>query len=1115
MLNFMLKSGHRKVIRSIAAAIVLCSSLLNARSAQAVTPTNWTFTLGNTVAKTTLPGGTIVTATISGTTWYGSAGTMYNGTPPSSFPATTGNPALGLTVPTGCLSTTTCGNIVLTFSKPITTPKFHISDLGGFTGSGTISGFRFSPMTITSGQTLTSAYQGSNTQLINANKTVTLKTANNVGKSVDIDSCGSVFGCGSYSVVGTAPYNSLTLNIDPIQSFGSPYPPLDVVLLTLEVIESVTVSGTVFNDTDGSKVQTGTEVGTNGGGLNAVLVDSNNLVIATTPVAATGAYSFSNVNANANYTVLITTNTATPGSAPPAVNLPSGWTSTGENLNGIADATVDSTIAVPVTTTNVTGANFGIKPVPIPITCSSVYIDSFNNKQIYSVNTATAATTPVATLPVVSKWGIAVLPGTTPTLYSDTNTNPVYLTSTNGTTTTTNASATLGSYKGGLGSDVAGNLFYISNSSGSQKVYRFSSPYTSPAVAGATITSTDPIWPTLSPGDMMSDGNGRLYYFGVDGSFVGGLNYLFYIDSSNVAHRLGSYKSANAGIGVAFDQSGQIYTLDSSTLYQIDLTNGFSSTSKGITGIAGIDMGSCARPIVNPSFNSTDGIGKQVRNVTTNKPLTTQNTASVGDILEYQITIKNSGNLPSDSTKFSDSIPTGTTYVANSTKIYDNTGTATTNPATAIADLTGGAPPFTAAATGTTPATAAGMLVNTYGQLAGIVLAGTPSSVVVKFQVEVTATTGIIPNAANLTYPVTSAAVGGTPGTLSTASQASNFAKTTLSVNVSGTVWNDLDLTGKSGTIFTTGELGTNASSSSFYAYLVDSTNKVIASSPISATGKYSFPGVAPNQTRLQIELSTTPPTSPLASMTLPAQSIPTGWKKTAPLAISAINTVLDDVPNEDFGIVQGANVVLVKRITGIKPFGTNTWVTTNPNDGKNLTTVVHNTPNDAATVNWPSTTYLAGAVTTVAKPGDQLEYTIYYLNTQGADASSLKICDPIRSTQKYNPGSMKLSAGGATPIGLTDVVDAANGADRANAYGVAALPAVVTSPTDCNIGGSGYTVAPTARDNGGIAIQLVGASATKQLDLLKIPNATPAGTPAVTPPDSYGLLRFTTTVEP
>ncbi len=748
-----------------------------------------------------------------------------------------------------------------------------------------------------------------------------------------------------------------------------------------------------------------------------------------------------------------------------------------------------------------------------PINCSSIYINVKGSTQIYSVNTSTAVATPTATLPLNSATGIAVLGGATPTLYSDsyttdTSIEPNILNYTDGTTTGSgiNSNVTFDeTYLGGLGADASGHLFYISNTSDDQVIYRFDTT-TSVVTPYATITSTDPIWASLQPGDMMSDGNGRLYYFGVANFNAAQItNYLFYVDSSNIAHRLGSYESASPGIGVAFDSAGNVYTTDNSgDLYKISLTNGFSYNFVGHTGVNSIDMGSCALPIMNPSFNAADAVSTQVRNVTTNQALATQDIASPGDILEYQITIENSGSLPSDSTKFAGSIPAGTTYVAGSTKMYDSTGTTTVNPVTPVADLTGGAAPFTAPATGTTPATSAGMLVNTPGQFAGIVTTGGGNAVVVKFQVKVDANaTGIIPNSATLTYPVANS------GVFTKASQISNSVNTTLSVNVSGSVWNDLDLSGKGGTIFTTGESGTNANSSSFYAYLVDATNQTIASSPISATGKYSFPNVLPNQTGLKIELSTTAPPSPLPSPTVPAPSLPTGWKSTSPLTISSINTLLAHIPNQDFGIVQGANVVLVKRITGIMPAGTSTWVRTiNPNDNVTpLNTVVHNTPNDATTINWPTTpAYLVGAVNAgLIQPGDRLEYTIYYLNTQGAPASSLKICDPIRGNQTYNSGSMQLLPGGATTaIALTDAVD---GFDRANTYGTASTTGTPI-PIDCNATNS---TASGTDSGGGVAVQIVGTGATVQPNPSSIFSAIAAGTPT----SSYGLFRFTTTVKP
>jgi GEVED domain len=205
-----------------------------------------------------------------------------------------------------------------------------------------------------------------------------------------------------------------------------------------------------------------------------------------------------------------------------------------------------------------------------------------------------------------------------------------------------------------------------------------------------------------------------------------------------------------------------------------------------------------------------------------------------------------------------------------------------------------------------------------------------------------------------------------------------------------------------------------------------------------------------------------------------------------------------------------GAKVILVKRITGIKPAGTPTWLNVNPHDGTALNTVVHVAVNDAATLNWPAPTYLVGAVNAgKIQPGDELEYTIYYLNaqTQGTSATSLKICDPIRGKQAYTQGSMQLFPGNAsTPISLTDLATDTT-IDRAHTFGGAALPAVVATPTDCN---ANSTIA-TGADRGGVVIQLTGTGATQQPDLLAIPGATAAGTPTT----SYGWVRFTTKVDP
>ncbi len=128
------------------------------------------------------------------------------------------------------------------------------------------------------------------------------------------------------------------------------------------------ISGSIFNDVNGSSVQDGTEPIVNGTtlGLNVFLIiDGSNQVVASTPVSATGTYKFDNVAPGA-YRILLTT-AAPSGTTVPAITLPTNWVTTGENLNGLIEpspAKPDSTIAFPVSTANMTNLNFGIERLP-------------------------------------------------------------------------------------------------------------------------------------------------------------------------------------------------------------------------------------------------------------------------------------------------------------------------------------------------------------------------------------------------------------------------------------------------------------------------------------------------------------------------------------------------------------------------------------------------------------------------------------------------------------------------------------------------------------------------------------------------------------------------------
>ncbi len=349
---------------------------------------------------------------------------------------------------------------------------------------------------------------------------------------------------------------------------------------------------------------------------------------------------------------------------------------------------------------------------------------------------------------------------------------------------------------------------------------------------------------------------------------------------------------------------------------------------------------------------------------------------------------------------------------------------------------------------------------------------------------------------------------------------------------ISGTVWDDRNRSanGTFNNIFNTGELGTNAvfgtNITPINVILVDTTtglvigNKTLA---LTDNGAYSFPGI-PGITDVKIFLSDTPgvvgSAPPVAPTTPGATTISSlGWTGTSPTTISFRTGLADK--NLDFGIIQKPKLVLVKRITGMKKSTdliTDPMRRINPNDGTVLDAYVNETanPDDDPTMNWPIpvVTNLLGAVDggRVA-PGDTLEYTIYFLNNQGADATNVKLCDPILSSQTFNPSGygvgndMQLQIGTDAVINLTALDNPV--VDRAYAY-----PAN-SAPTTCNITGATNLAAP------GVEIDLTGAASANQPALPAIPGAIGHGIASTTSTSGvanttlpYGLFRFTTTVQ-
>ncbi|WP_129020693.1 T9SS type A sorting domain-containing protein [Edaphocola flava] len=136
----------------------------------------------------------------------------------------------------------------------------------------------------------------------------------------------------------------------------------------------ITISGHVYDDANGlqgTPANTVDGTGTNAGGLNAVLYDfTTGKVVATVPVSASGAYSFS-VKAENNYSVYLTSNIISVGQTTvPVIALQAGWGNTGEQ-NCVAsagcagnDGAPNGVLSLGTVSGNITQANFGVEQLP-------------------------------------------------------------------------------------------------------------------------------------------------------------------------------------------------------------------------------------------------------------------------------------------------------------------------------------------------------------------------------------------------------------------------------------------------------------------------------------------------------------------------------------------------------------------------------------------------------------------------------------------------------------------------------------------------------------------------------------------------------------------------------
>lgn len=342
------------------------------------------------------------------------------------------------------------------------------------------------------------------------------------------------------------------------------------------------------------------------------------------------------------------------------------------------------------------------------------------------------------------------------------------------------------------------------------------------------------------------------------------------------------------------------------------------------------------------------------------------------------------------------------------------------------------------------------------------------------------------------------------------------------SVTISGTVINDKDKSAVGFTNIKTGtEVGTDTligtTGTPIYAILVDiTTGKVIASQVIPSSGLYSFSSVTAS-TDVKVILSTTPG---VATTTPPAAGLPSGWAGTTVQDSGSFSTGLYGtdatlsplaLAPKDFGVIQKAKFVIVKRITKIGKTAA-TMSDVNPNDtsvslaGTSTDTFNFNATNNPTVPgyvgNWPAG-YIVGATDAgKVRPGDFIEYTIYFLNNQGSDAKNVKICDPIRGSQDYVVNSISLNLT-SNPIAAGTAI--ADTSSRINTFTGNAVP------LNCNMGNA----TSTGTNNGGVSIDIttIGTAAAATDQPVGVPGAVNPTAPGTIP--AYGMFRFRTQVKP
>lgn len=202
--------------------------------------------------------------------------------------------------------------------------------------------------------------------------------------------------------------------------------------------------------------------------------------------------------------------------------------------------------------------------------------------------------------------------------------------------------------------------------------------------------------------------------------------------------------------------------------------------------------------------------------------------------------------------------------------------------------------------------------------------------------------------------------------------------------------------------------------------------------------------------------------------------------------------------------VASNPKLLLVKRITAINP-------------GQPDAIQFNNFVDDTATTddnnaNWPDSdgdpninTHLRGT-TNVAqiKPGDEVEYTIYFLSSGDAEAKNVKLCDVVPDNMTFVSNSYSTGTGIALAL---------NGTILPTAPNINLSNAIDTDQGDFYLPGTNPPVTnlckKTNPNNPNSLISVDDSNNLSGAVLIKLTTPIPPATGSGTPTNSYGFIRF------